>query len=215
MKENDFICFKVGYESTVAAGSRSTMDDCKQARKSYLQADIARQLTRIADGMLASEDVQLEKEMQEATAPDANIRFEILAKAFFYDTKMMAPGKSIAAAENPPYTEKDRFDAWHKWLKENDVPEPPAPDALVEAVKRISRDISSEYLLDMDRKDIVDRWCNKEITHSDLIFEALKVALADHEKAVEQRNRKEARNDANNMLLDKGEFPDTEAVDGN
>jgi len=66
-------------------------------------------------------------------APDANICFEILAKAFFYDTKMMAPGKSIAAAANPPYTEKDRSEAWDKWLKENDVPEP-TPDALVEGL---------------------------------------------------------------------------------
>ena len=63
---------------------------------------------------------------------DANIRFEILAKAFLHDTGMMAPGKDIPPAMNPAYNEADRLQAWRKWLKENDIPEPPAPDALVE-----------------------------------------------------------------------------------
>ncbi len=99
-------------------------------------ADLTRQATRIADAMGNTVAVV------EPPGIDANIRFEILAKAFFYDTKMMAPGKSIAAAANPPYTEEDRSKAWDKWLKENDVP-PPPDDALVEAVKKAVADLNN------------------------------------------------------------------------
>lgn len=104
----------------------------------YCLSHIARQLTRIADTM---GDTVVAIVEPATPAPDANIRYEILAKAFFYDTKIMAPGKDIAAAENPPYTNEERQSAWRKWLKENDVPAPVATDArrgdaLVEAVKR-------------------------------------------------------------------------------
>lgn len=71
MNENDFKAIEDLAELATGdnAGAASIELEC---RLRLVPAIIARQLTRIADGMLASEDVELEKEMQEAaTPPDA------------------------------------------------------------------------------------------------------------------------------------------------
>lgn len=151
-----------------------------------IQADIARQLTianeiatrrhQIEYALAFQKNNKINYEVDPpidipTPAPDANIRLEILAKAFLHDTGIVSPHEIQTVKDGSPgHSFEERQDAWRKWLKENDVPVPtpdiPATSALVEAVKYvIHRYIPGDSMMDLP-------------------ITKLKNALADHKKAV-------------------------------
>ncbi len=131
-------------------------------------------------------------------APDADIRYEILAKAFYHDTGIVAPRKIQTVDEGSRgYSFEERQNAWRKWIKENDVPEP-APDvpagttavALVEALKPFAK-AAEEYKSSLPRpipEDALDGCVEIELGFCENARQAIdayqKAVDADHEKAV-------------------------------
>ena len=163
MNERDFQGFKVGYESTIVAGSHSTVDDCRQAREAYLKADIARQLTRIADqGTIRPETFKhwLDRKAQADSdfhpAPDVPATPESVDGALVEAVVKTATSLLVALGLNPSEGETDReykqrivddygelglanVGQFRKALDAHKKGEPhPVNDALVEAVKIIA-----------------------------------------------------------------------------
>lgn len=63
-------------------------------------------------------------------------RHEILAKAFYYCTQWMAPGKDVPAALwQPPYEE--RLEKWNQWNRDNQK----IINAMLKAFKAIKGDV--------------------------------------------------------------------------
>lgn len=79
-----------------------------------IQADIARQFT-IANEHLKRIAGAMEKKIPHIDL-DYTDKYELLAKLFYGDTGMLAPGKDDMSQ---PYSYEERVTAFKKWLKEN------------------------------------------------------------------------------------------------